>query len=158
MVRTAIVLIVVLALAVPLAFACSDDDEPSADEPTATAPPLETPSPQATDSTEGGRDPIYWRTLDNFRTVREGEPYKVVLRVTNGYTEDVLPIEAATTTGAGALTFEAMRVDAPGEGKGTFYTVNLEFPRQGRYEVTFTAGDDAVSTEINVLTGAGPTG
>ena len=156
--RTAIALIVTLGLVAALGAACGDGDDASPG-PTATSAATETQAtPGPTDAAEGGRDPIYWRTLDDFQSVRENEPYKVVLRVTNGFNEDVLPIEAKSATGAATIDFEAQRVDAPGEGKGTFYTVNLEFPRQGRYEVTITAGEDAVSTEINVMAAAGPTG
>lgn len=157
--RLAMLWTLTLLFTATIVAACGGSNGGSSDQ-TATVAATEAPrpSPAATDDAEGGRDPIYWRTLDNFRSVRVNEPYKVVLRVTNGFTEDVLPIEGKSAAGAATIAFEAQRVDAPGEDKGTFYTVNLDFPRQGRYEVTFTAGDAAVSTEINVMAGPGPSG
>lgn len=154
-------IIVLLTAAALAAVACgggSGGEATPTGAPSATSGPTPASSPSGTQPAEGGRDPIYWRTSDDFHSVRTNEPYKVVLRVTNGYTEDTLPIEAKSVAGAATISFEAQRVDAPGEEKGSFYAVSLDFPRQGRYEVTFTAGADQVSTEINVMAGAGPSG
>jgi hypothetical protein len=106
---------------------------------------------------ERGEAPIFWRVCPGFPELEVGTPCKVVFRVTNGYNEDFLPIEAAISITEATLSFEAMRVVPGGEDdKGTFYAVTIDFPRQGRYAVTATAGSDAVTLDVDVASAPQP--
>ena len=112
------------------------------------------PSPERV---EAGQAPIYWRTQDNFQTLRVGEPYKVVLRVTNGYDEETLGIGAFPEGSDDGIGFTANRVDPIGpEGPGSFYVFNLELP-PGTWVLTVGAGGDEATITVEVKPAAGST-
>jgi len=100
---------------------------------------------------EAGQAPIYWRTQDDFQSVRAGEPYKIVLRVTNGYDEETLPVLAEREDGGDRLDFTASRAEPVGaEDPGAFYVFELLLPRPGGWEVTVKAGDDQATITVRV--------
>ena len=148
-------LLVLLVLA-----ACGDGDandlEPTASELTATAvggtPTVDT----RTAASERGQEPVFWRTTDQFASLRAGEGYKVIFRVTNGYAEDTLSI-VAEPEGGEALEIVASRVQpGEGEGPGAFYAVNIDLPQHGRWQLTVMAGEDEVVIPVEAGPSATP--
>ncbi len=134
------------------------ESPPTREKPASTAAEGETPSVGASPAlpSEEGEAPVFWRTEDGFESLRAGEPYKVLLRVTNGYQEVTLPITARCLSCEEeglVVKFEASRVDPGGEeGPGAFYPFNLELPRPGMWQITVLAGDEEVSLQVE----AGP--
>lgn len=144
-----------LLLALTLFAACGSGDEggePTIGEPTATAEgEAHTPDESPTPGSEMGEAPIFWRTVDNFESVRSGEPYKVVLRVTNGYEEETLPVVASPEGSDEQLGFQAKRVEPVGpEAPGTFYHFLLDLPGPGRWQMMVVAGEDEVTIPVEV--------
>ena len=165
--RFAFALLLALSITTLALAACGDDDEssgsPATGTPSATSSaPVETvvpvtAGPTSSEVPERGEAPIFWRVCPGFPELETGTPCKIVFRVTNGYNGDTLPIEAAISTTEAKITFEAARVVPGGEDdKGTFYAVTLDFPRQGLYHVTATAGSDAVTLDVDVSGSAEP--
>jgi hypothetical protein len=130
-----------------------DDIEPTATEPqAATATPGESPR----SDTEMGEAPIFWQPQDEeFQSLRAGEPYKVLFRITGDYDAETLRIVAEQKVGrSGAEEFEAFLSEPTGEeAPGSYYPVSLDLPKPGRWIVTVLAGDDMVSFTVQV---AGP--
>lgn len=130
------------------------------EEPTATAPRLTEPADRTpgalTPASEGGAAPVFWRTIDAFASVRAGEAYKVLFRVTNGYAEPTLRIVAACTSCASPsqrqeLEFVAERAQPLGEeAPGSYYPVNIELPFAGSWQLTVVAGEDEVTIPVTV--------
>ena len=161
--RWSFALVLVTLLAFVLLAACDDDKDDYFAAPTATQPSTVT-EPSATTveamqtptappvASEAGEEPVFWRTPDNFASIRANEGYKVVFRVTNGYDEDTLSI-IAEPEGGEALEIVADRVQpGEGEGPGAFYAVNIDLPQPGRWQLTVLAGAD----EVNIPVEAGP--
>ncbi len=129
-----------------------DNTELTATEPHATV----TPSPRS--DTEMGEQPIFWQPQDEeFKSLRAGEPYKVLFRITGDYDEETLRIVAERQPGkSDAEEFEAFLSEPTGEeAPGSYYPVSLELPQPGTWELTVLAGDDMVSFTVQV---AGPAG
>ena len=133
------------------------------------APEIDTPDPAAQATTasasdslelplETGEEPVYWRTQDSFQSVRATEPYKIVLRVTNGYDKEALVVSAFPEGSDAGWGFTANRVDPVGpEDPGSFYVFDLELPRPGTWTmVTGPRGDKATIT-FEVKPAAGST-
>ena len=168
----ALALLIAIPIAASLLLACGDDNgygdaTPTGPDTTATATALATGEeptlPPGTDATPGenelGEAPIFWRTLDKFESLAAGEEYKIVFRVTNGYAEDTLPIEATAATGTASVTFEAARTTPEGEeDKGTFYSVNIVLPEEGSWQLTARAGAAEVTVDVEVAPGGTPAG
>jgi hypothetical protein len=145
---------------------------PATDEPTGTATGPASTAEQVTPAaagggtptaerapgspSESGEAPFFWRTEDGFESLRASEPYKVLVRVTNGYAEDTVLITAGCMTCAQdgvVVELEALRAEPAGEEEpGSFYPFNLELPQPGLWQVTVLAGGD----EVSVLVEAGP--
>ena len=163
--RRAVILFPVLFVLFALALlaACDDDKDDYFAAPTATQPATATEPAAATVeamqtptappvASEAGEEPVFWRTPDNFASIRANEGYKVVFRVTNGYAEDTLSI-VAEPEGGEALEIVADRTQPLGEDKpGTYYELSLELPQPGRWQLTVLAGAD----EVNIPVEAGP--
>lgn len=113
-------------------------------EPTPPAP-----GASGTPTLERVIGPFTWRTADGFASVRAGEPYKVVLRVTSGYDKPTLPVTAESEDGE-KIELEAMRTEPVDGEAGTFYTFRLELPTPGEWIVTAWAGTDAASVQVEV--------
>ena len=135
-----------------LLIACSDNEERdyAATVPSATpvsTPATATPAPLPN---ELGEAPVFWRTEDGFASLTAGVPYKIVLRVTNGYAEEAIEIVAQRGNGAPPTSVgsTAERVE-PGEGEapGSYYTTNLELP-EGPWRLSVLAGEDTASLEV----------
>jgi hypothetical protein len=146
----------VLALAA-LAVACNDDD---GDGGGATPSPPPATATVDLDSTqlpaEEGEEPVFWRTTDSFASLRAGEPYKVLFRVTSGYSEPTLTINATREDGANAVSFESNRVDPVGdEGPGAFYPVTIELPEEGAWIITLAPGDQQITIPVQVAPAEG---
>ena len=146
------------AIAAAFAFAACDGDD-AGDASTSTAQPTaiatdagETPTREPTPlaSEQLGSDPIFYRPLDaGFASLRAGEPYKILFRITNGYDAEVLPITATNEAGE-TVEFEALYAEPVGEGDppGSYYPSNLELPTPGTWTITVTAGADSTSFEV----------
>ncbi len=156
------VFLAVLALA--LLAACGDGGSsyggPSEREQTAT--PQEatrTPDGSSTPSSEMGQDPVFWRTADGFQSLRAGEGYKVVFRITNGYDEPALRVVADRVAGGRQLEFTGNRVMPVGdEGAGSFYPMTVLLPQAGAWNLTVLAGDDQVTIPVEVGLPGAPAG
>lgn len=98
-------------------------------------------------TSESGEAPIFWRTADDFASLRAGEAYKVVFRITNGYTEDSLRIDAASDAG-GALELEAIRSDVSEDAPGSYYPLTFELLEPGDWRLTVFAGEDEVTIPL----------
>ena len=155
---TATLALALLTLALFAACGNGNDGETEVDTTTtaeATAPSTEE---SLTLPSETGEEPVYWRTQDNFQSVRAGEPYKVVLRVTNGYNEEMLAIGAFPEGSDAGWGFTANRVDPVGpEEPGTFYVFDLELQQPGTWNLTVGGGGDEAHITIEVKPAAGST-
>ncbi len=99
--------------------------------------------------TEAGLAPIYWRTQDTFQSVVAGEPYKVVVRVTNGFEEESLAVTATGDAGED-VTFTARRTEVgEGEDPGSYYAFDLILPEAGLWQVTTEAAPVEITIEVN---------
>lgn len=148
-----------LALLTLALFAGCDNDNDG-------APDIDTPDPTAEATAasslnlplETGEGPVYWRTPDDFQSVRAGEPYKIVLRVTNGYDQETLGIAAFPEGSDDGIGFAANRVDPVSpEDPGSFYVFDLELPGPGTWQVTTRPGGDEVTITVEVKPAAGST-
>ena len=138
-----------------LLLAACGDGGGNGGEPTANsviaAPTIEnTGDGTGRQANELGEAPIFYAPLDGFESLRAGEPYKVLFRITNGYDEETLRIVARRGTGGEAIEFEALRAEPVGEEErpGTFYPFNLELPQPGTWQVTVFAGADEVTFSV----------
>ena len=106
---------------------------------------------------ELGLAPVFWRTQDQFDSLRADEPYKVVLRVTNGYDEETIRIMAEhELNGSGALEFEASLAEPAGqEGPGAFYPFNIDLPESGVWVLTVFTGEGSASIIVDVKPASG---
>ena len=153
-------LVTLALLGLALAAACGDGDEdgtqPPAGGPTATAEGAgPTPGDVTPRASELGRAPIFYGTVDQFQTLRAGEPYKVLFRITSGYDEETLRV-VASRGGGPPLRLEASRAEPVGEeAPGSYYPLELELPEPGRWEITVSAGDDEATFSVEVKP-AGP--
>ena len=113
------------------------------------------PAPRLDD--ELGLAPVFWRTLDQFDSLRADEPYKVVLRVTNGYDEETIRIMAKHELNRnGALEFEASLAEPAGqEGPGAFYPFNIDLPESGVWILTVFTGEGSASIIVDVKPASG---
>ena len=144
-------------LSLALFAACDGNND--TDTPSPTAAPTEASEPDSDESvnlpSETGEDAIFWRTEDGFQSIRAGVPYKVVLRVTNGYDEETIVVVASRQGGGGEATYFAPKVDAgEGEAPGSYYVFNLDLPNPGRWQITVEAGDDVDVMDIMVKPGS----
>ena len=149
-------------LAVAFGAACNDGDG-SGGTSTATRP-LETSAPTTSGPDEQGSAPIFYRTADDFATLRAGEAYKVLFRVTSGYADNAITVTARCLTCPNSadrqpIASEASRAE-PGEGEpeGSYYPYNLDLPFAGTWEVVVAAGGDTATLEVEAQPGGGATG
>jgi hypothetical protein len=161
-------LILGAAMSLTVAAACDGygDNGDATATPGATSTVAGAPTPAPTGDASGesldlpnesGEEPIFWRTSDEFASVQAGEAYKVVLRVTNGYAEESLPLTA--TRGGASVDFEAMRATPAGaDDEGTYYVVSLVFPQEGSWQLTAAAGPDDATVTVDVAPGGAATG
>ncbi len=152
-----------------LAIGVACDDGGSNGESTATpeASATQAASPAGTAASnesldlpfETGEKPIFWRTYDQFESVQAEQAYKVVLRVTNGYAEESLPLVAQRSSGGATVEFEAQRAEPVGADEpGSYYVLSLAFPQPGSWELTATAGADEATVTVDVAPGGGAAG
>lgn len=151
-----------------LLFAACGDGGGNGGDPTATAnaaPTIDDTGDDGGDDTarqanELGEAPIFYAPLDGFESLRAGEPYKVLFRITNGYDEDTLRIAATHDATGETVEFEALLAEPLGEDErpGTFYPVNLDLPEAGTWQVTIVAGeaDASFSVEVAPATSTAP--
>ena len=125
------------AAAFILAGACGDGADVTDEPPSAIS--------------ESGTAPVFWRTTDEFASLREGEPYKVLFRITGGFDEESLRIDAVPAAGE-RLELEPSRADAGNaEDSGSYYPLTLELPAPGDWQLTVFAGDDEVAIAVQAL-------
>ena len=148
-----------------LLLAACGDGGGNGGEPTANsviaAPTIEnTGDGTGRQANELGEAPIFYAPLDGFESLRAGEPYKVLFRITNGYDEATLRIAATHDATGETVEFEALRAEPVGEDDrpGTFYPVNLDLPEAGTWLVTILAGeaDASFSVEVAPATSTAP--
>lgn len=147
-----------------LLFAACGGSDGNGGEPTAVTTAASTIDNTGDDtgrqSNELGEAPIFYAPLDGFESLRAGEPYKVLFRITNGYAEETLRIAATHDATGETVEFEALRAEPVGEDDrpGTFYPVNLDLPEAGTWQVTILAGeaDASFSVEVAPATSTAP--
>lgn len=157
---TALGLALLALLASSALAACNGgngDVEPTATEPEATAPAATATPDLPRNAFEQGEAPIFWQPLDEgFESLRVGEPYKVLFRVTSGYAERTLPItiecsDCAEPVPGGKLEFEPLLAEPVGEeAPGSYYPFSLDLPQPGTWVLTVTAGGDTASITVEV--------
>ncbi len=146
---------VLLAASLAIGVACSDSD--GGDPPAQTSPTSSTPEPTAlsTDN-EGGAAPIFWRTADDFASVRADESYKVLLRITSGYEEETISLVAVREEDGQEIQITSNRAEPVGEDlPGSYYPTSLLLSQPGTWELTIVAGEDEATVQFEV---AGPAG
>jgi hypothetical protein len=156
MARYAALIIMFATLAV--ATACGGGS--SGPQPATTAGPM-TPRPSATapGGGEAGEEPIFWRTADSFASLKAGEAYKVLFRITNGYAEPELTVAAtcqdcARPSEQQPIAFVGQRAEpGPGEPPGAYYPTSIELPYAGEWEIVVAAGDDTARIVASAQSG-----
>jgi len=152
--RWALAVVAIAALAAIAFAACDGDDAGDAPTPTVAeteatgSTPTREPTPVA--GAQLGEDPIFYTPLDaGFASLRAGEPYKILFRITNGYDAEVLPVTATNEAGE-TIEAEALYAEPVGEGDppGSYYPFSLEVPEAGTWTVTVTAGADSASFTV----------
>ena len=139
---------VLLAAALMLGVACGDSNSQPVDA-TSTAEPNATDVPR-TDN-EGGEPPIFWRTTDDFASVRVDEFYKIVFRITGGYDEDTVSLVAARKEDGEEIPITADRVEVAGDDlPGSYYPTSLLLSAPGTWELTIVAGEDRATVQFDV--------
>ena len=148
--RTLLISLAVLAVA--LLAACGDGDDGPAATATLTQPTPPPPTPTVfRPTTEQGEDPIYWRTADEFGTLRSGEPYKILFRITGGFAEDRIAV-GAYQVGIPVIEYDAFRAEPQGEDlPGSYYPMNLTLPAAGEWLLDVVAGDYEVRFTVQAL-------
>lgn len=139
---------VLLAAVLMLGVACGDSDSQPVDA-TSTPEPNETEIPRA--ANEGGEPPIFWRTTDDFATVRADEFYKIVFRITGDYNEDTISLVAARKEDGEEIPITADRVEVAGDDlPGSYYPTSLLLSAAGSWELTIVAGEDRATIQFDV--------
>ena len=138
-------------------IACSDGGEEAGDptaQITTTNPTLEPTGVRP--ENEGGEAPIFWRTVDNFASVRAGESYKVLLRITSGYAEETISLVAVRTGDGQEIQITSNRAEPVGEDlPGSYYPTSLLLSESGTWELTIVAGEDEATVQFEVAEPAG---
>ena len=136
-----VISIAVATLAAVLLIACGDGDNSGTTDPTA-APPDQSATPTPDFTVEQGNDPIFYRTTDGFQTLTAGEPYKVLLRITNGYAAESLRVRAERPTDGLTVEFEPLRSQPVGDDNepGSYYPLALDIPEPGSWQLYVMAG------------------
>ena len=143
------------ALSLALLAACNGGDDagqPTSSPSAPTAQPA-TATPPLTTATaiESGEAPIFYRTVDRFETLRVGERYKMLLRITDGFAEEKLVVVAERAADGLTVEFEALLSQPIGdEAPGSYYPVPLELPEPGAWQLSIAAGDDQVIILVEV--------
>lgn len=157
----AVALTALVLIALTACTGDSDDGSPTATAEQQATTAQKTAAPTTTQNEERqpgelGTAPVFWRTADQFETIRAGEPYKIVLRVTNGYSEPSIIIVAERESNDGTmLEFEADRADpTASEEPGAFYPFNIDLPEQGQWILTALAGEGSGSIIVSVKPGS----
>ena len=103
---------------------------------------------------EHGQAPVFYRTTDNFGSVIANQSYKVLFRVTNGYSQPTLTVTANCSSCPGSplpMTFTGTKVTPVGaDAPGSYYPVNVTLPNVGNWELTVQAGRDSVKIPLEV--------
>lgn len=94
-------------------------------------------------ASEMGVDPVFLRPLDaGLQSLRAGEPYKIVVRITGGYDGGTILVVAQQQSNQSAVEFEAYRAEPVGtEASGSYYPVAIELPEAGQWVLTVVAGE-----------------
>ena len=149
-------------LALTVLAACNGgngDVEPTATEPEATGSAAMPTAELPRNAFEQGEAPIFWQPLDEeFKSLRAGEPYRLLFRVTSGYAETSLDVLAvclscpdAVNGAAARAEFAPLRAESVGpEAPGSYYPLSLDLPQPGTWLLTVTAGDDTTSITVEV--------
>jgi hypothetical protein len=156
--RAALGLALLALLALTVLAACNGgngDVEPTATEPEATASAATATAEQPRNAFEQGTAPIFWQPLDKeFKSLRAGVPYRLLFRVTSGYSEETIRIVAECSTcpdGTARVEFEPLRAESVGpEAPGSYYPLSLDLPQPGNWVLTVVAGINAISIQVEV--------
>jgi hypothetical protein len=126
---------------------------------TPATPTAPTSTPAASTSNEAGKPPVFWRTEDNFESLRAGRAYKVVFRVTNGYADASLRVLAtcqscSLPTERAPIAFQAERVTVgEGEAPGSYYPLTITLPFPGRWQIAVVADSDQITIPVDAQAG-----
>ncbi len=156
-------LALVLSTTFVVAVACGVNRDTSGPQATATissgSPPTSGPAATSASSSESGKEPIFWRTADNFQSLQAGKPYKALFRITNGYVEPALNVVATCESCPQAsdrtpIEFQAKRTEPVGrEAPGSYYPLNITLPSVGRWEIDVVAGNDRAKILVDAQPG-----
>jgi hypothetical protein len=154
--RSAALALAALALALVACDGYGDDDEPSsteAPEVTATTSDDATSTPSTSGVNEFGEEPVFWRTIDEFKSLRAREPYFVVIRVTGGYSEPTLRIRAEPVDAlAQPFAFDVLGAEPTGpDAEGRYFPTNIEVPAPGTWMLIVEVGALDVPLEVTAL-------
>ena len=137
-----------LAVSLSVNIACGDS---AGDTNDATDTPRLTPTEIPRMDNEGGEPPIFWRTSDNFATVRADESYKVLLRITGGSDEETISLVAVRTEDGEEIQITSTRAEPVGDDlPGSYYPTFLLLPEAGAWELTIVAGGDEATVQFDV--------
>ncbi|MCI0776856.1 MAG: hypothetical protein J4N95_01635 [Chloroflexi bacterium] len=146
-----------LCTSLAIGVACSDGGEEAGDPTPQITPTEATLEPtEVRPESEGGEAPIFWRTADDFASVRAGESYKVLLRITGGYDEETILLVAVRKGDGGEIQITSNRAEPVGEElPGSYYPTFLMLSEPGTWELTIIAGEDEASVQFEVAEPAG---
>jgi hypothetical protein len=157
------VLALIICTVLGVAVACGGSSGTSGSPATATvasgSPATSGPAVTAIPAAEAGKEPILWRTADNFRSLQAEQPYKVLFRITNGYAEPALRVTATCQScpqpaARQPINFEGQRaVPGSGEAPGSYYPMNITLPSAGRWEIDVVAGSDTARIMVDAQPG-----
>ena len=161
--HTALGLTLLALLASSALAACNGggngDVAPTATEREATVPAATATPELPRNAFEQGKAPIFWQPLDEgFESLRVGQQYRLLFRVTSGYAETSLDVLAeclscpdAVNGAAARVEFAPLRAESVGpEAPGSYYPLSLDLPQPGTWLLTVTAGDNTASITVEV--------
>jgi hypothetical protein len=144
---------VAIAIAIAtLASSCDyvEDDPP---RPTNTYAPTSTVAPTSESGVrEFGEDPVFYRTLDEFKTLRANEPYFVLLRITGGYDQPTLRVRAEKVDGTSdPVAYDVVSGTPLGpDAEGAYFPLSITLPSPGEWTLYVDTGDEEVPLEVTV--------
>jgi hypothetical protein len=142
-----------LAALATIALALAACDSYGSDEPDATntfAPTAES-TPSESGVREFGEAPVFWRTVDEFKSLQANKPYFVVIRVT-GYDQQTLRVRAERVDGSGdPVAFDIVGATPVGEdAEGAFFPTSIELPTAGEWTLYVETGAEDVPLNVTV--------
>ena len=94
--------------------------------------------------------------MDDFASLRAGESYKVLLRITNGYAEETISLVAVRKEDGQEIQITSNRAEPVGEDlPGSYYPTSLLLSEASTWGLTIVTGEDAATVQFEVAEPAG---